>query len=338
MVKPFAEVTARTQVNRLRRLAQEALPAWGLRGASLTLLNHGYNTTFRVDLPDGRRFALRVNTQPHKTAAHLRAEVAWLVALSAQTGLRVPTPQPTTTGALCAAVPSPDHGRELPLVLFSWLPGRNLGERWTRTQARAVGAAMAGLHDHAEGWTMPVDAKLPLFDDVLTDLPNRLADHPALDAEARRVLSAAYERAQRLQDEAFAGATMIPLHADLHGHNLKWHDSQLAVFDFDDAGLGVPALDLAISAYYLRDDQASEQALLAGYASVRPLPSVTPEQFEAMVAGRNLLLVNDLIDQPNADLRAMVPGYVAMSVTRLRHWLDTGVFRREPVAEAARTE
>ncbi|MBK8447741.1 MAG: phosphotransferase [Micropruina sp.] len=338
MVKPFAEVTSRTQVNRLRRLAREALPAWGLGDASLTLLNHGYNTTFRVDLPDGGRFALRVNTQPHKTAAHLRAEVAWLAALSAQTGLRVPTPQPTTTGTLSAAAPSPDHGRALPLVLFSWLPGRNLGERWTRTQARAVGAAMAGLHDHATGWTMPADAELPLFDDVLTDLPNRLADHPALDAEARRVLTAAYERAQRLQDEAFAGATIIPLHADLHGHNLKWHDSRLAVFDFDDAGLGVPALDLAISAYYLRDDQASEQALLAGYASVRPLPSVTPEQFEAMVAGRNLLLVNDLIDQPNADLRAMVPGYVATSVTRLRHWLRTGVFRREPVAEPARTE
>lgn len=337
MVMPFAEVTARTQVNRLRRLARAALPAWGLPDASLTLLHHGYNTTFRVDLPDGSRFALRVNTQPHKTAAHLRAEVAWLAALSAQTGLRVPTPQPTAAGALSAVVPSPDHGRALPLVLFSWLPGRDLGDRWTLSQTRAVGAVMARLHEHATRWTMPADAELPLFDDVLTDLPNRLADHPALDAEARQVLSTAYERAQRLQHEAFAGVPMIPLHADLHGGNIKWHDNQLAVFDFDDAGLGAPALDLAISAYYLRDDEAAEQALLAGYASVRALPSVTPEQFEAMVAGRNLLLVNDLLEQPNADLRAMVPGYVTTSVTRLRHWLDTGKFRREPVARPART-
>lgn len=49
----------------------------------------------------------------------------------------------------------------------------------------------------------------------------------------------------------------------------------------------------------------------AGYATVRPLPAVTDEQFEAMVAGRNLLLVNDVIEQPNADTQAMTPAYVA---------------------------
>jgi Ser/Thr protein kinase RdoA (MazF antagonist) len=338
MAKPFAEVTARTQVNRLRELARSALPSWGLEDASLSLLFHGYNTTFRVETTGGRRFALRVNTQPHKTDAHLQGELAWLAALSAQTPLHVPTPQPTRTGALSTSVASADHGRALPMVLFSWLDGRNLGDRWTNTQAQAVGAAMATLHDHAESWTMPPGAAFSPFDNVLTDLPNRLADHPALDAQARAVLTAAYERAQDLQNEAFAAGTVMPLHADLHGGNLKWGRTnvasrssgsaalhpRLSIFDFDDAGLGVAALDLAISAYYLRDDHAAEAALKAGYASVRALPSVTDEQFEAMVAGRNLLLVNDVIEQPNADLQAMVPAYVADSVARQRQWLNSG--------------
>lgn len=216
MAKPFAEVTARTQVNRLRELARSALPSWGLEDASLSLLFHGYNTTFRVETTGGRRFALRVNTQPHKTDAHLQGELAWLAALSAQTPLHVPTPQPTRTGALSTSVASADHGRALPMVLFSWLDGRNLGDRWTNTQAQAVGAAMATLHDHAESWTMPPGAAFSPFDNVLTDLPNRLADHPALDAQARAVLTAAYERAQDLQNEAFAAGTVMPLHADLH--------------------------------------------------------------------------------------------------------------------------
>ncbi|MFT4296123.1 MAG: phosphotransferase [Micropruina sp.] len=329
MRKSFAEVTARTQVQRLRALAARALPVWGIGDARLRLLHHGYNSTFRVDTADGGRFALRVNTQPHKTDAQLAAEVAWLAALAADTGLRVPTPQRTLDGRWSARIPSADHDRELPVVLFSWLDGRNLGERPTQRQLRAVGEAMAVLHRHAEAWRLPAGAELPLFDDVLTDLPNRLGDHPALDAEAREVLSAAYRRAQRLQDEAFADTPVIPLHADLHGGNLKWHAGRLSVFDFDDAGLGVPALDLAIAVYYLRDDAAAEQALTQGYAAVRPLPPVRPEVFEAMVAGRNLLLVNDLIEQPNADLRSLVPGYVRTSVARLRAWLETGRFRRE---------
>ena len=155
MPKPFADVTARTQVERFRRLARTALPAWGLRDATLRLLNHGYNTTFRVDTTDGRRFALRVNTMPFKTPEHLLAEVSWLAAVSEETGLRVPTPQPTLEGRWSATVPSPGHGRDLPLVLFSWLEGPNIGSRWTLTQARTVGAALATVHDHAERWPLP---------------------------------------------------------------------------------------------------------------------------------------------------------------------------------------
>ena len=332
MPKPFADVTARTQVERFRRLARTALPAWGLGDATLPLLNHGYNTTFRVDTADGRRFALRVNTMPFKTPEHLLAEVSWLAAVSEETGLRVPTPQPTLEGRWSATVPSPGHGRDLPLVLFSWLEGPNIGSRWTLTQARTVGAAMATLHDHAERWTMPPGARLTLFDNVLTDLPNRFGDHPALNDEAREVLGAAYERAQAFQDAAFEAGPVIALHADLHGGNLKWHQGRLSIFDFDDAGLGVPALDLAIAAYYLRDRDDLEDALRAGYSTVRTLPQVTAEQFEAMVAGRNLLLVDDLLEQQNAELQAFVPTYVESSVRRLRGWLQTGTYHRESPA------
>src|SRR6478752_2634801 len=344
MVKPFADVTTRTQVARLRVLANKALPEWGLADASLRLLNHGYNTTFRVDAIDGRRFALRVNTQPHKTAAHLQGEVAWLEALSRETDLRVPTPQRTHTGALSALVESPDHSRRLPVVLFSWLDGRNLGTHWSREQARAAGALMATLHDHAERWKMPTGAAFSDFRSVLTDLPNRLGDHPALDAASSVVLERARARAQALQDEVFVANPSMPLHADLHGGNLKWQQdgvststapSALRVFDFDDAGYGPPGLDLAITAYYLRDASDTEAALRDGYASVRALLPVTDEQFAGMVAGRNLLLVNDVIEQPNADLRAIVPRYVANSVLRLRNWLETGQYRRDVPGLAA---
>ncbi|MFT3833963.1 MAG: phosphotransferase [Micropruina sp.] len=329
MRKPFADVTARTQVTRLRALARRALPSWGLDDAAVRLLHHGYNTTFRVDAADGRRFALRVNVIPTKTEAHLTAEVAWLAALSTETGLLVPTPQPTRDGAWSARVDSPDHGRALPVVLFSWLDGRNLGRSPRPRQLRATGEAMALLHEHAATWRPPTDGALPLFDDVLTDLPNRFADHPMLDAGARAVLTEAHARAQELQVRAFAAGGVIPLHADLHGGNLKWHRGRLSVFDFDDAGLGVPALDLAISIYYLRDDAVGEDALRQGYAAVRPLPEVDDEVFEGMVAGRNLLLVDDLLEQQNADLRAIIPAYTAASVRRLRAWLETGRYRRD---------
>ena len=47
-----------------------------------------------------------------------------------------------------------------------------------------------------------------------------------------------------------------------------------------------------------------------------------------MIAGRNLLLLDDLLVQTNAELRAMLPDYVVNSTLRLRNWLETGSFRR----------
>jgi Ser/Thr protein kinase RdoA (MazF antagonist) len=87
--------------------------------------------------------------------------------------------------------------------------------------------------------------------------------------------------------------------------------------------------DLAISAYYLRDDAGQEAALLEGYQEVQPLPAFTPEQYEAMVASRNLVLLNDVLTTTNAEWLAMLQRYIPDSITRLRAYLDTGVFRRE---------
>jgi Ser/Thr protein kinase RdoA (MazF antagonist) len=94
----------------------------------------------------------------------------------------------------------------------------------------------------------------------------------------------------------------------------------------------VPALDLAVATFYLRDERgrAAEAALHEGYAAVSPLPAVTDEQLEALVASRQLLLANSLLASSTADLRAEAAAYLLVTVRRLRHWLDTGRFVLAP--------
>ena len=66
-----------------------------------------------------------------------------------------------------------------------------------------------------------------------------------------------------------------------------------------------------------------------------PLPTVSAEVFEGMVAGRNLLLLDDLLEQQNAELRGMIPAYAEASVRRLRSWLDTGRYRLDVAAASS---
>lgn len=328
----FEERSAAAQVARTRLVALAALAKYPITVGALRLLNHGFNTIFRVDTTDGRVFALRVNVNSRRSAGNLAAEMAWLAALSNDTDLHVPTPQPNNEGALITWIWMDDLQRDLPVALFGWLPGPNLGriENASPTQLRAVGRAAAILHTHAANWVMPANAQLPLIDSALMDCPNRLAaDHELLTPERRIVLDAALAEVEKHYRELFDDAVPRALHADLHLGNLKWNRGQLSVFDFDDSGMGLPMQDLAIAAYYLRPAAHLEAAMLEGYADIAPLPMYSSAQYEAIVASRNLVLLNDMVDTANADFRALLPTYLLSTITKLRNYLDAGVYRHE---------
>jgi len=172
---------------------------------------------------------------------------------------------------------------------------------------------------------------MPRFDTPLFGDEDLMDSARALSPWARAVLDRARQETAQACAAVYDGAAVRPLHADLHGGNLKWTGGRLAVFDFDDCGLGLPVLDLAISTFYLRGaDPAAERALAAGYAEVAPLPDVDPAHFEALIVARQLLLANSLLASSTAELRREAERYLDVTVGRLRHWLDTGTFTRLP--------
>lgn len=121
----------------------------------MRLLNHGFNTIFRVDTEGGPSFALRINVNSRRSPRQIGAEMAWLTALARDTDLCVPVPQPTQDGRQMQELWMPAMERALPVTVFSWLSGRNLGEQATPAQLREVGRAAATLHAHALTWAMP---------------------------------------------------------------------------------------------------------------------------------------------------------------------------------------
>ncbi|HEU5241452.1 MAG TPA: phosphotransferase [Ornithinibacter sp.] len=322
------------QVEVLRGVALQAAEAFGLGVRDLTLVLHAYNTTFRLDTDDGRRLALRVNTNSHSTPEHIVAQQEWLHAIAAGSDVLVPDPVRTPDGGWAVVVPCPEWGGPLHATVASWLDGDDVGT-CDEEQAGALGEAMARLHDHAGSFVLPVGGALPVLDAPLLGDEDLLSGHPDLPPGGAAVVDRALADTATACAAVHAAGTPVVIHADLHGGNLKWHGGRLAVFDVDDCGIGVPALDLAITAFYLRDGTPGlEEALRAGYAGVRPLPDVAPDDFEALVAARQLLLANSLLASSTAALRSEATAYLGVTVDRLRHWRSTGRFTRE-VSERA---
>jgi Ser/Thr protein kinase RdoA (MazF antagonist) len=323
-------------VARLRAVALRALASYGLTDARVRLLQFGFNALFRVDAADGR-FALRLNVNSHRSLDNVTGELAWIEALGRETSLTVPTPRARPDGQLVALVDAPEVGRPLPATLFAWIPGRDLGARDGAAALHALGGAMATLHTHGAGWSLPAGAALPHGSDLfMGQPPSILAEqHPELPSSRQAVFVEAHRHAAQALAALYAEAPQHLVHFDLHTWNVKWRRGQLAVFDFDDCAIACAVHDLAITTYYLRSRPRGamlEEALRAGYAGQRTLPACPPERFEALLLARLLLLANDLFRIEHADDRAQLPRYLAQCEAAARRFLATGRFA--PAASA----
>ncbi|MGD8149951.1 phosphotransferase enzyme family protein [Ornithinimicrobium sp. Y1694] len=324
----YRDLDEASQIEALRRVALAAAEEFGLEVARMEVALHAYNTTFRVDTPDGR-IALRVGTNSRSTAEHLRGQQAWQHALATQTAVSVPDPLRTVTGEWFAQVPSAELGRDALATASTWLPGPDIGGDLDPEQSRALGSAMAQLHDHAQVWRVPADASLPSQAGVLLGEEDLLSGWPGFGEEEREVVASALARGDEAISRVWAGQDLVPIHADLHGGNLKWHEGRLAIFDFDDARLAVPALDLANATFYLREPSGeSEAALREGYAAVRELPEVSDADLEALLAARQVLLANDILSSTTEVFRGQAVEYPRVAAARLAGWLASGRFER----------
>jgi Ser/Thr protein kinase RdoA (MazF antagonist) len=321
MPKPYASLSTRAQVARLKPIGMRFCDLFGIEGARLRLLNHGFNTTFGVVSSFGERFALRINVNSFRGRAEIGAELAWVGALAQDTDLRVPTPR-----AGLGEIESEEFGKTVYGALYSWLPGPTGDSVPIPEVARAVGEATMKLHNHARGWTFPEGCRFHPARNVTFGAELRFKEHGfagdiGVMEEVQRMGNGVLDRLRTSEP--------IPIHYDLHLANVKWHRGKLAVFDFDDAILGYPAMDVAVSLFYLRR-YANAPEMEAAYRSGLGQPieafGFSEADCETLVAARGLGLANELYAMNTAELIELAPRYAALTEIRLKHFLKTGRF------------
>ena len=82
----------------------------------------------------------------------------------------------------------------------------------------------------------------------------------------------------------------------------------------------IEAQDIAVALYYL-DTPEQEQALLAGYTSIKPLPKYSDNAMKALLLHRRLLLLNYLYETKNQEEKELLPAYLEKSLERVSTFL-----------------
>lgn len=299
-----------------RRIALDALKAYGLEPARVRLRCDSYNVTYEVRDARGGRYALRIS-RPAVTAEAVGAEVAWCDALAEDTDVRVLRVVRTREGRAVAL----SHGRAC--VLSSWVSGVQRGRGLTPNMLEAVGRAMAQLHRHGRQWRPPEGWARPALRGVwLGGDPDPI---PSLPAEHQGVLCEARDALGPILAGLWRGGACHVLHADLHQGNYRFgrgHD--VGVIDFDDCSVGHPAQDIAICFYYLRSldpEGALRAAFERGYRALDLWP-LDPALLRALTVWRALGLCGSVMHHESPQLRAygarLVPGWAALCAAWLR--------------------
>lgn len=322
-MKTYAQLSAKSQIERIRKALDGLVESeWGMPVSSLRLVSHDYNTTFRVD-GGGSRYALRVNVASTRSAERMQTEIEFVRHLARASTFKVASPIAKADGSFIATIDIPHFGRPVYAVLYEWLPDPTVGDTATPEIMFALGRSTQELHRLGadflfDGLPFPT-LKEPYYGDPYR-LPGEELDLAVFEECARRVM------------QVFAKLEphpRIPIHADLHLHNVKFGGGQLSIFDFDDAMVSWPIMDAAISMWYLRywaQAQELEPHYWEGFGSSPAEAGLTSEEFETLVAARTLLLVNDIVRTQNAGARQERTRFVRRCESLLRHYLNTGRF------------
>ena len=328
MEQDFKDLSYQTQVRRLRALALNALAAYDLPVQRLSLIQHAYNTVFRVDTSDGQRYVLRVNWPGGRQLAEIYAEMRWLAALTRDTDLHIPPPVAARNGELVVTaeakgVPEPRH-----CVVFGWVPGRHLRKKLPQGVVCEMGRTLATLHDHADTFQPPDGFWLKKHNQIEHfGTPPQLHDGPSelFPAPRRELFLEGLAKTQAVIDRLYeAEDGLRVVHADLHLGNVKWHQGQLQVFDFDDCTYAFPVQDIGISFCYLQyrpDYRPLWEEFLAGYTELRTSPEEYEGQLWALAIGRHLEVLNFVLMSDNPQMQALAPHLLGMVEHRLREWL-----------------
>jgi Ser/Thr protein kinase RdoA (MazF antagonist) len=286
----------------LLELANAALSYYALPpGSTASLINLSENATYRVDTPEGQRFALRIHRDGYHSRQAIESELAWAIDLRRQGIVTSPAPIIGRNGAHVQVVFHPLLPRPRHVVLFHWEDGvePGIGEDLSE-HFEILGETAARMHIHARQWQRP--AWFTRFTwDFETSLGEanphwgRWRDALGMDHASEKLFQRTVDLiGRRLMAYGKGPERFGLLHCDLRLANLLIDGRDIKVIDFDDCGFSWYMYDAASTvSFYEHEPQvpALIDCWKNGYRRALPLGKEDETEIPTFIMLRRILLV-----------------------------------------------
>ncbi len=259
----------------------------------------------------------------------------WLGALKLETSLIVPEPVHNLDGRLVTTI-TPDESTEAHhCVVRRWVAGEPPEPGLPPALMEQIGAFTAEMHRYSERFAPEAGFVRPRWDwerlfgagsilqnaNIMMTLPSK--QRAILDAAGEQIRSALSCPGKPALCEGL-------IHADLHMDNILICNSEVGVIDFDDCGFGYYLFDIAcvLESFQRRvfvdpaEYREAREALLRGYARIRPLAPDFDEYLDICMSLRDMVTVDFILRSKNPNVQDWGRSRVGPLIDQLRTRLD----------------
>ena len=299
--------------------AYRAVSHWAIAAPEITLVARVENCVFKVIGGDGKQYVLRFHRPGYHTLEELESEQLWTEALT-EAGLGVPLRQAAKDRRRYIQEPVGTPSTLYYVGISQWLEGEpmwDLIDNASRAEERInhffkLGELAARIHNQATTWAAPARFSRHHLDadGFLGEQPwwGRFWESPLFSKAQQELLVPMRQDLYRiLAGMARSNNEYSLIHADLHPGNVLVDGDRLHIIDFDDAGFGWHAYELAValSPYQeLADYQSIEDALLRGYYRHRPQAEGIAASIPLFFLIRALAQIGWAYQRPELELEA----------------------------------
>lgn len=309
----FDHLPHEEQLKALLELARAATKNYALPDhLTVEMINLSENATYKVEAPNGQRWALRVHRDGYHSKTAIGSELAWLMDLR-NTGVVV-TPKPVKgrDGEIIQMVSHPLMLRPRHVVLSDWETGVEPGiDHDLIKPFEILGEVTARMHLHTRQWKRPAWFQRHTWD-FETSLGEakphwgRWRDGMGVDASKAKLFGRTVDLiGKRLKAYGQNNERFGLIHCDLRLANLLIDDGAVKVIDFDDCGFGWYMYDAATPvSFYEHEPQVPGliEAWKTGYRRVIDLPKADEAEIPTFIMLRRLLLVAWIGSHSETDL------------------------------------
>jgi Ser/Thr protein kinase RdoA (MazF antagonist) len=293
-------------------------------------LRRSFNQVYRLSFASGQRAVARLCADRPRGLPNLRFEAEALEHW-AQQGCAVARCLRSASGDVSVSVALPEGSRQL--MLFEFLDGEATGTSAEHVEAFARG--LATLHTAGAGYRGSDSAYALDLDYLLLRPLERLLQAPTMTAELR----AQFETlGRRLHDRilSLGALRQVLCHGDAHGENnfivqRPGGRHEALFFDFDEAGPGILAYELAVYPWSLYprvpdiafsdDRKAQWLQFIHTYREARPIPDLDVAAVAPFMSVRQFWLLGEYAGRiPVWGSQAMSTDMLRRQAEMLRRW------------------